>query len=132
MSGIRSNNTAIEIQVRRALHSLGLRYRLGGAGLPGRPDIVLPKFRSVVFVHGCFWHGHNCSFFRLPKSNIDFWQSKIKTNQDRDRRVIRELRKQGWRSFVIRECQLRGKPESIRAKTFCKLAERIRAAESVT
>jgi DNA mismatch endonuclease (patch repair protein) len=84
MSRIRGKDTGIEVTVRKGLHHLGLRYRLGGGGLPGRPDIVLPMYRAVVFVHGCFWHGHVCPLFRLPKTRMAFWQAKIDANRERD------------------------------------------------
>ncbi len=111
MSRIKGKDTAIEIRVRRALHASGLRYRLGGAGLPGRPDLVFHRHSTVVFVDGCFWHGHNCHLFRLPKTRTEFWKAKIDANRMRDRRVDRDLLALGWRSLHIRECKLRGKPE---------------------
>jgi DNA mismatch endonuclease (patch repair protein) len=107
MSRIRGKDTGIELTVRKGLHRLGLRYRLGGAGLPGRPDIVLPKYRAVVFVHGCFWHGHVCPLFRLPKTRTAFWQAKIDANRKRDSRNAEELRRVGWNVHTIRECQIR-------------------------
>lgn len=108
MSRIRGSNTRLEILVRKGLHARGLRYRLGGAGLQGRPDIVLPKYRTVVFVHGCFWHGHDCPLYRLPKTRPEFWAEKISTNRVRDSRVIDQLTELGWRSIVVWECSLRG------------------------
>ncbi len=112
MSRIRGADTKLELLVRRGLHARGLRYRLGGAGLPGRPDIVLPKYRVVVFVNGCFWHGHDCPLYRLPKTRPDFWADKIGKNRARDLRVMKELAILGWRSLVVWECSLRGaKPE---------------------
>jgi DNA mismatch endonuclease (patch repair protein) len=107
MSRIRGKETGIEVTVRKGLHRLGFRYRLGGAGLPGRPDVVLPKFRSVVFVHGCFWHGHDCSLFRLPKTRTAFWQAKIDANRERDSRKAEQLRRGGWSVHTIWECQIR-------------------------
>jgi DNA mismatch endonuclease (patch repair protein) len=107
MSRIRSANTKLEVLVRKALHKRGFRYRLGGAGLPGRPDIVLPKYRTVVFVHGCFWHGHSCPLYRLPKTRPEFWAQKIFTNRVRDARVASQLTELGWRLIVIWECSLR-------------------------
>lgn len=111
MSRIRGKDTGIEVLVRTGLHRLGLRYRLGGAGLPGRPDIVLPKHRSVVFVHGCFWHGHACPLFRLPKTRTEFWQAKVDANRLRDARNVADLEASGWRALVVWECQLRGRNE---------------------
>jgi DNA mismatch endonuclease (patch repair protein) len=108
MSRIRGSNTKPEILVRKALHARGFRYRLGSTRLPGRPDIVLPKHRTVVFVHGCFWHGHDCPLYRLPKTRPEFWEQKISTNRARDQRVIDQLTELGWKSLVIWECSLRG------------------------
>jgi DNA mismatch endonuclease (patch repair protein) len=107
MSGIRGRDTGIELRVRKGLHRLGFRYRLGGSGLPGRPDVVLPKYRATVFVHGCFWHGHNCHLFRLPKTRAEFWRQKIEANRVRDRRSLIRLERLGWKPFVIWECSLR-------------------------
>jgi len=108
MSRIRGANTKPEIFVRRMLHRAGFRYRLGGAGLPGRPDIVLPRYRAVIFVNGCFWHRHDCPKGRsLPKTNADFWRSKLARNQERDHAIIEELKRLGWRVLVVWECELR-------------------------
>ncbi|QKW58315.1 very short patch repair endonuclease [Stenotrophomonas sp. NA06056] len=109
MSRIRGSNTKLEVLVRKGLHARGLRYRLGGAKLPGRPDIVLPKYRTVVFVHGCFWHGHDCPLYRLPKTRPEFWADKIGKNRIRDLRVTAELEALGWRVLTVWECSLRGK-----------------------
>lgn len=125
MSRIRGSNTRLEVSVRQALHAMGLRYRLGGAGLPGRPDLVFPKHRTVVFVHGCFWHGHDCHLFRLPKTRPKFWGNKIEQNRLRDARVNRELRKLDWRPLTIWECELRGKPEPERSKRLRALANAV-------
>ncbi len=106
MSGIRSKNTKPEIIVRSMLHSMGLRFRLHSKELPGSPDIVLPKHRAVVFVHGCFWHRHeNCKYAYNPKSRIDFWQNKFFSNQERDRLNQKSLKSDGWRVIVIWECE---------------------------
>ena len=125
MSRIRGADTGIELKVRKGLHALGFRYRLGGAGLPGRPDIVLPKYRAVVFVHGCFWHGHDCVLFRWPKSRPRFWKTKIITNQGRDQRVETQLLTSGWMVLKVWECELRGRtPEQI-ADRIASLGEEI-------
>jgi DNA mismatch endonuclease (patch repair protein) len=126
MSRIRGKDTGIEVTVRKGLHRLGFRYRLGGAGLPGRPDIVLPKYRAVVFVHGCFWHGHSCPLYRLPKTRTEFWRAKVEANKERDARKTAELRKADWRVETVWDCQIRGKaPDAINALV-ARLATRIK------
>jgi DNA mismatch endonuclease (patch repair protein) len=111
MSGIRGKNTKPELAVRSYLHRAGLRFRLH-AKLPGKPDLAFPKFRTVVFVHGCFWHRHKgCRFATTPASNSAFWQEKFEANMRRDMLVKMELRKLGWRVKVIWGCQLR--PEKL-------------------
>ena len=127
MSHIRGKDTKIELEVRHGLHALGFRYRLGGAGLPGRPDIVLPKYRTAVFVHGCFWHGHSCHLFRLPKTRPDFWSAKIDANRERDRRQADLLLKAGWDVETVWECELRDHSMEQRAEIIAALSERIRA-----
>lgn len=107
MSGIRGKNTKPELVLRKTLHRMGFRYRLHVSGLPGRPDIVLPKYKAVIFVHGCFWHRHNCRYFKWPKTNVRFWKDKFTGNKLRDRKSLRELRNSGWRTLVIWECQIR-------------------------
>jgi len=107
MAGIKNKNTSPEVVVRSNLHRLGLRFRLGNKLLPGKPDLVLPKHKTVVFVHGCFWHAHACKYFRLPSSNTDFWSTKLQGNVIRDEKCVKELRALGWRSVVIWECAVR-------------------------
>ena len=109
MSGIRGKDTKPEILVRKALHARGFRYRLQAKDLPGRPDIVLPKYRAVIFVNGCFWHMHGCHLSTIPKTRTEFWTKKLEGNRDRDMRNIHDLRNLGWRVAVIWECALRGK-----------------------
>jgi len=111
MSTIRAKNTRIELVVRQALFSLGYRYRLHASTLPGRPDLVLPKHRAVIFVHGCFWHGHNCPLFRFPKTNASFWRRKIRRNRVVDSEAHQSLQQQGWRTFTVWECCLRGRKQ---------------------
>lgn len=108
MSSIRSRNTKPEIIVRSLLHREGFRFRLHVRELPGKPDIVLPKYRAAIFVHGCFWHGHDCSLYRLPSTRPDFWQDKIDHNRASDRRARDALLAAGWRVAVVWECALRG------------------------
>jgi DNA mismatch endonuclease (patch repair protein) len=108
MSAIRGRDTAPELAVRRYLHGAGLRFRLDGAGLPGRPDIVLPRHRVAVFVHGCFWHRHEgCRFTTTPSSNIDFWNTKFIHNVRRDAENEIILNELGWQPLVIWECETR-------------------------
>lgn len=109
MSHIRSTNSKPEEKVRKYLFSRGLRYRKNVRGLPGRPDIVLPKYRTVVFVNGCFWHHHDCGRFVWPTSNEDYWRNKINRNVERDKESTQLLEQQGWQVLVIWECQLKKK-----------------------
>lgn len=106
MSRIRSRDTGPEKIVRSALHRLGFRFRLHNANLPGTPDIVMPKYKIVIFVHGCFWHRHeNCKQAYTPKTRIDFWQKKFQVNIEHDRVVMKQLRESDWNPVVIWECQ---------------------------
>lgn len=108
MSGIRGQNTKPEIAVRRTLHAAGFRFRLHDRSLPGRPDLVLRKWRTAVLVHGCFWHGHRgCRYFRWPSTRRDFWRDKIGKNMERDQRDVNRLLALGWRVAVVWECALR-------------------------
>lgn len=107
MSRIRSKNTTSELVVRSLLHQLGYRFRLHRKDLPGRPDIVLPRHRKIVFVHGCFWHGHTCKLGSKPKTNVSYWQTKIRTNRARDARNREELMGQGWTVLELWECEVR-------------------------
>lgn len=125
MSGIRGKNTKPELIVRSHLHRSGLRFRLHRK-LPGRPDLVLPKYGAAVFVNGCFWHGHDCGAFRIPKTRSDFWEAKIMGNRARDARVNLELRRLGWKTFTVWECELRNQSDSNLSKTLNRLAARIR------
>lgn len=109
MSRIRGRNTRPEMLLRRGLHARGLRFRLHQKSLPGSPDLVFPRFRVVIFVNGCFWHGHSCELFKLPKTRADFWLRKIERNRDRDEEQIKELETLGWQVLVIWECAFRGK-----------------------
>ena len=107
MRAVKGRDTETEMAVRRLVHSLGFRYRLHRRDLPGTPDLVFPARRAVVFVHGCFWHQHRCPRgSRLPKTRRDYWEPKLRRNQDRDRRNQRLLRKMGWRVLVVWECQI--------------------------
>jgi DNA mismatch endonuclease, patch repair protein len=114
MRAVKGKNTKPEMIVRRAAHALGLRFRLHYADLPGRPDLVFPKYRTAVFVNGCFWHGHGCRRGKLPNSNSEFWISKIQANVLRDRKNYRLLRRLGWRVLVIWQCNMK-RPEDATA-----------------
>lgn len=108
MSQIRNKNTTPELKLRHALWRLGFRYRVNDKRLPGTPDIVLPKYRTVIFIHGCFWHGHrDCKFYTVPKTNTDFWTAKVARNQERDQEVWRQLEAKGWAVIIVWECQLK-------------------------
>ena len=109
MSGIRSKNTQNEIKIRKALHAAGFRYRLHRRDLPGTPDITLPRYRAVIFIHGCFWHGHDCHLFKWPSTRPEFWTAKIGANRKRDQEARIALLESGWRVCVIWECALRGR-----------------------
>ena len=106
MSAIKSKNTKPEIKVRKVLHSMGYRFRLHSKDLPGSPDIVLPKYKTVIFVHGCFWHRHeNCKYASHPKTRKEFWENKFKANVKRDKEIQEKIKNIGWQSVVIWECE---------------------------
>lgn len=107
MASIKSKNTKPEIAVRKGLHRTGLRFRLDGSALPGRPDLILAKHRVVIFVHGCFWHAHSCDAFHLPTNNAIFWKQKLEANVIRDRKRVAELHALNWRVLVIWECAIK-------------------------
>jgi DNA mismatch endonuclease, patch repair protein len=110
MAGIKGRDTKPELQIRRLLHRLGYRFRLHWKDLPGRPDIVLHKYRTAIFVHGCFWHGHDdCSLFRLPRSRENFWAEKIAANRTRDAQAEAAIRELGWKNITVWECAMKGK-----------------------
>ena len=107
MARIRSKDTTPELVLRRMLHRRGYRYLLHDRRLPGAPDLVFPSRRAVIFVHGCFWHGHECKIARIPKSNLDYWNNKLARNRQRDETHRRNLRRLGWRVLVVWECATR-------------------------
>lgn len=107
MRNVKGKNTTPELAVRRMLHRLGFRFRLHRKDLPGKPDIVLPSRRKIVLVHGCYWHGHDCRYGRLPKSRLEFWGPKIEANRARDARNLAELEEQGWTVLVVWQCETR-------------------------
>ena len=121
MSAIKSKNTKPEIKVRKVLHSMGYRFRLHSKNLPGSPDIVLPKYKTVIFVHGCFWHRHHdpaCALARMPKTRLEFWEPKLEANRLRDIRNKEALETAGWRVLTVWECEV---------KEPLRIADRIRA-----
>ena len=108
MSNIHSKDTSPEVLLRKSIWRQGFRYRVNEKHLPGTPDIVLPKYRTVIFIHGCFWHGHkDCKFYTVPKTNTEFWTAKVTRNQQRDKEVWRQLEAKGWAVIIVWECQLK-------------------------
>jgi DNA mismatch endonuclease (patch repair protein) len=107
MAGIRGRDTKPELLIRKGLHAKGVRYRLHAKELPGRPDLYLPRFNAVILVHGCFWHGHDCRYFKVPKTRPEFWLGKIDSNRSRDVRTQQALQDSGLRILVIWECAIR-------------------------
>jgi len=109
MAGIKNKNTKGELLIRKSLHKLGFRYQLYRKDMPGKPDLVFPKFKAVIFVNGCFWHAHDCHLFKWPSSRPEFWQEKISSNKIRDEINLEKLTDLGWKTLVIWECALKGK-----------------------
>jgi DNA mismatch endonuclease (patch repair protein) len=109
MSGIRGKNTKPEILIRKGLHALGFRYRLHSSKLPGKPDIVLPRYRAIILINGCFWHAHNCHLFKWPSTRKEFWEAKILSNKKRDQENLKQYTNSGWKTLVLWECALKGK-----------------------
>lgn len=108
MSRIRGKGTKPELIIRRGLHHLGFRYRLYDNRLPGKPDIVLPKYNAIILVHGCFWHWHDCQLYKLPASHVKFWEEKVRKNRKNDMLNLDKLGEKGWRILTVWECSLRG------------------------
>jgi DNA mismatch endonuclease (patch repair protein) len=129
MSGIRRRDTRIEVAIRKALHARGLRYRTDVRSLPGRPDIVLPRWQAAVLVHGCFWHAHDCGLCRIPATRREFWRKKLEGNASRDRRNLEALLAAGWRIAVVWECALRDKDEQALINVADRLGEWVRGEE---
>lgn len=116
MSRIHGRDTKPEVIVRKYLFAKGLRYRKNDKRFPGHPDIVFPKYKTVIFVHGCFWHGHEgCRYFRIPSSNVEFWEVKIRRNRERDKKDAAELEKLGWKVITVWECRIRRKADRAEA-----------------
>lgn len=130
MAAIKGRDTKPEIIVRKYLFSRGLRFRVQVKKLPGNPDIVLPKYKTVIFVNGCLWHGHEgCKYFRLPKSNVEFWKEKIERNIERDRESMQALLDLGWKVIRVWECELRNKAN--REVTLNKIYNSITSADRI-
>lgn len=113
MQNVKTKNTAPEIKLRSLLHKNGFRFRVIRKDLPGKPDIVLPKYRAVIFVHGCFWHGHDCPRGQRPQTNADFWNQKIDRNVIRDKSDVSLLESLGWRVLIVWECEIKKKNEAV-------------------
>jgi DNA mismatch endonuclease, patch repair protein len=125
MQQIKSTNTKPELLVRRLLHAHGFRYSLHSKKLPGKPDMVLTKYNTVIFVHGCFWHGHeNCKYYKVPQTRTDWWLHKINTNKANDAKSVKALKKAGWKVLLVWECGL--KPAKLE-RTLAGLLKKIRA-----
>jgi len=123
MSRVKGKDTRQEVEIRKRLFALGFRYRLHDKKLPGTPDIILPKYRAVIFIHGCFWHVHDCHLFRWPSSKKAFWKKKLSGNKKRDIENITKLMKLGWRVLVIWECAYR-RPGKNREQEFARIAQK--------
>lgn len=106
MRSVKTANTLPELAIRKIVFGLGGRYRLHAAGLPGKPDLVFPGKRKAIFVHGCYWHGHQCPKGRLPRSRLEYWGPKIEANKERDKRQVRQLRRMGWSVLTVWQCEL--------------------------
>jgi len=123
MSRIKNKNTLPEIKVRSLLYGMGFRFRLHRSDLPGKPDIVLPKYKTVIFVNGCFWHVHeNCKDSTIPKTNISFWEKKLKGNVERDRKKYAQLEEKGWKIIVVWECEFKN-IENVRKRLCLEISE---------
>jgi DNA mismatch endonuclease, patch repair protein len=123
MSGIKCMNTKPEIQVRKLLHRAGFRFRIHVRALPGTPDIVLSRFHAVIFVHGCFWHGHSCHLFKWPGTRKEFWEQKIHRTIEVNRETVKKLQSSGWRIVIIWECALKGKKKQTWEKLLSSIEE---------
>lgn len=130
MSAIKGSNTKPELLIRKGLHQAGLRYRLHAKDLPGRPDLVFPRYRAVVLVNGCFWHHHDCYLFKWPSTRYDFWHDKITKNEHNDARVFSALCEQQWRVARLWECALKGRQRLPFSEVIFSLAQWIRSDET--
>ncbi len=128
MAGIRGRDTRPELVLRQGLHRAGFRYRLHVKGIPGKPDMVFPKHRAVIFAHGCFWHGHDCALFKWPSSRPEFWRTKITGNMARDAKVKESLLAAGWRVLTVWECALKGPGRLAAGDVMARCAAWLRSA----
>lgn len=131
MAGIRAKNTRPELAIRRALHRKGFRYRLHSPHVPGKPDIIFPAYRAAIFVHGCFWHGHSCRFFKLPQTRQEFWREKIERNRMRDAYVGQQVTIAGWRRLTIWECALRGQGKNAAERLATRVEKWLRSRSKI-
>ncbi len=129
MAGIRGKNTKPELVIRSALHRRGLRFKLHDSLLPGKPDLVLPKYNTVVFIHGCFWHRHECQHFKWPQSNKAFWRAKLQGNARRDILTLDNLRNLGWRVCVLWECGYKQRTSGVIDRIHDRIAKWIRSSD---
>lgn len=132
MRGIRGRDTKPEVRLRSALHRQGFRFRKNVRALPGSPDIVLPRYHALIFVHGCFWHGHDCRLFRLPGTRTEFWRTKIEANRARDAIATTRLVDEGWRVLTIWECAFRGKEKIGFEETVARMTAWVRGSSTQT
>jgi len=123
MSSVRAKNTKLELEIRRRLFGMGFRFRLHDKDLPGKPDIVLAKYSSVIFIHGCFWHQHGCKFSKLPETRHEWWKTKLVNNRGRDILSVQKLKELGWRIMIVWECSFR-RPGIIQSKVLDKITNR--------
>lgn len=128
MAGIRGKDTKPEIIIRKALFRQGFRYRLHDKKLPGKPDLVLPRHGAVIFIHGCFWHRHDCHLFKMPSNRREFWQAKIEGNIKRDKVGLEKLHDAGWRTLIVWECSLKGKTRLEEKALIKKISSWIRSS----
>ena len=123
MAAIKGKNTRTELWLRHRLHSLGFRYRLNVGSLPGKPDLVFPRYKAVIFVHGCFWHMHHCSLFRLPATRTQWWEIKLSKNRQRDLAEQDKLRELGWRVLLVWECAIKGRQKLPEPELLIQISE---------
>lgn len=129
MSGIGGKNTKPELMIRKGLHSRGFRYRIHCKHLPGNPDLCLPRYNAVIFVNGCFWHGHDCHMFRWPKTRVDFWKGKIERNREVDFSAMTKLSEADWRTATVWECALKGKTRPVFEDVITRLEKWLKSDE---